>query len=91
MPPIADKTRAFKVKAGDYLYARVYKEDSGSKPRGMFVLRYDDIKGLNAIQIAEKYALPQIPDKIVFIKLPPEIPFGSKYCWASGELGNFRR
>ena len=50
LPPIADKTRAFNVRAGKHLYARVYKEDSGSKPRGMFVLRYDDIKGLNAFK-----------------------------------------
>lgn len=65
LPPIADKTRAFNVRAGKHLYARVFKEGSKSKAKSPFILRYDDIKGLNAIQISEKYALPQIPDKIV--------------------------
>ena len=91
-PPVADKTRAFKVKAGNHLYARVYKEGSGSRPRGMFILRYDDIKGLSAKEIFEKYALPQIPDRIIFIKLPPDVPLevsivGPQVDWNSKAVG----
>lgn len=74
LPPIANNTKAFKVKAGNHMYARVFKEGSKSKAKSPFILRYDDIKGLTAKQIADKYALPQIPDRIVFIKLPPDVP-----------------
>ena len=74
MPPIANNTKAFKVKAGNYTYARVFKEGSKSKAKSPFILRYDDIKNLAAKQIADKYALPQIPDRIVLIKLPAEMP-----------------
>ncbi len=90
LPPIANNTKAFKVKAGNYMYARVYREGSKSKAKSPFILRYDDIKGLTAKEIANKYALPQIPNRIVFIKLPLELPLevsivGSQEKWkASG-------
>ena len=29
---------------------------------------------MSAVEIAEKYALPQIPDKIVYPKIPSDIP-----------------
>lgn len=74
LPPIANNTKAFKVKAGNHIYARVFKEGSKSKAKSPFILRYDDIRGLTAKQIANKYALPQIPDRIVLIKLPADIP-----------------
>ena len=74
LPPIANNTKAFKVKAGNHIYARVFKEGSKSKAKSPFILRYDDIRGLTAKQIADKYALPQIPDRIVLIKLPADIP-----------------
>ena len=38
-----------------------------------FILRVADIIGLNVMEIAEKYSLPQIPDKVVYIDIPKDI------------------
>ena len=38
-----------------------------------FILRVADIISLNAMEIAEKYSLPQIPDKVVYIDIPKDI------------------
>ena len=73
-PPVADGTKVYNVEAGDFSYSRVFCINSKSKPKSPFILRTDDIEGLNATQIAEKYALPQVPDKIVNIHMPPESP-----------------
>ena len=75
--------RAKKLRSGRW-------QGSKSKAKSPFILRYDDIKGLTAKEIANKYALPQIPNRIVFIKLPLELPLevslvGSQEKWkASG-------
>lgn len=74
---------------GNYQYARVYK-DGVNKPKSPFILRADDIQGLNASEIAEKYALPQVPDKIVYPKIPSDTPLevsivGPQKTW--GTLG----
>ena len=37
-------------------------------------MRADDIKGLSAEEIAEKYALPQVPDRIVYPRIPADTP-----------------
>ena len=69
LPPVAAGTKVYNVEAGNHKYARVFKEGV-NKPKSPFILRADDIKGLSAVEIAEKYALPQIPDKIVYLKIP---------------------
>lgn len=63
--PVAEGTKAYNVEAGNFQYARVFKEGV-NKPKSPFLLRADDIRGLTAEQIAQKYALPQIPDKVVY-------------------------
>ena len=39
-----------------------------------FIIRTDDIVGLNANEIAEKLALPKVPNRVVEIKLPVSTP-----------------
>ena len=73
LPPVAAGTKAYNVEAGNYQYARVFKEGV-NKPKSPFILRADDIEGLSASEIAEKYALPQVPDKIVYPQIPSETP-----------------
>ena len=73
LPPVAAGTKVYNVEAGNHKYARVFKEGV-NKPKSPFILRADDIKGLSAVEIAEKYALPQIRDKIVYPKIPSDIP-----------------
>ena len=65
-------------------------KDGVNKPKSPFILRADDIQGLSAIEIAEKYALPQTPDKIVYPKIPSDVPLeisivGPQEAW--GTLG----
>ena len=89
LPPVAAGTKVYNVEAGNHKYARVFKEGV-NKPKSPFILRADDIKGLSAVEIAEKYALPQIPDKIVYPKIPSDIPLevsivGPQESW--GTLG----
>ena len=73
LPPIAENTKAYNVEAGDYTYARVFKEGV-NKPKSPFILRADDIKGLTASEISEKYALPHVPDKVVYPHIPSDTP-----------------
>lgn len=72
-PPIADGTKAYTVQAGDHSYSRVYLEGY-NKPMSTFLIRSDDIAGLNAEEIAQKLALPKVPNKVVYVELPPETP-----------------
>ncbi|MDD8048718.1 MAG: pre-toxin TG domain-containing protein [Thomasclavelia sp.] len=72
-PPIAEGTTVFTVQAGDYSYSRVYLEGYNN-PMSSFIVRTDDISGLNANEIAQKLALPQVPNKIVSVELPPTTP-----------------
>lgn len=72
LSPIAEGTKVYKVQAGNYKYARVFKEGVNSA-KSPFILRVADIIGLNAMEIAEKYSLPQIPDKVVYIDIPKDI------------------
>ncbi|MGQ7409223.1 hypothetical protein ACTGWG_08890 [Streptococcus suis] len=71
LPPIAEGTKAYFIEAGDTQYARVFKEGK-NYPVSRFILEKSAIEGLTANQIAEKYALPFIPDRVVNIELPPE-------------------
>ncbi len=89
LPPVAAGTKAYNVEAGNYQYARVFKEGV-NKPKSPFILRADDIEGLSASEIAEKYALPQVPDKIVYPQIPCDTPLevsivGPQELW--GTLG----
>ena len=89
LPPVAAGTKVYNVAAGNFQYARVFK-DGVNKPKSPFILRADDIQGLSAIEIAEKYALPQTPDKIVYPKIPSDVPLeisivGPQEAW--GTLG----
>ena len=89
LPPVAAGTKVYNVAAGNFQYARVFKEGV-NKPKSPFILRADDIQGLSAIEIAEKYALPQTPDKIVYPKIPSDVPLeisivGPQKTW--GTLG----
>ncbi|WP_455533141.1 hypothetical protein [Roseburia inulinivorans] len=89
LTPVAAGTKVYNVAAGNFQYARVFKEGV-NKPKSPFILRADDIQGLSAIEIAEKYALPQTPDKIAYPKIPSDVPLeisivGPQKTW--GTLG----
>jgi hypothetical protein len=89
LPPVAEGTKAYNVEAGNFQYARVFKEGV-NRPKSPFLLRADDISGLTAEQIAQKYALPQIPDKVVYPNIPSTTPLevsivGPQETW--GTLG----
>ena len=89
LPLVAAGTKAYNVIAGNFQYARVFKEGV-NKLKSPFILRADDIQGLSATEIAEKYALPQIPDKVVYPKIPSDVPLeisivGPQEAW--GTLG----
>ncbi|HEL2576310.1 TPA: hypothetical protein TZ704_001468 [Streptococcus suis] len=71
LPPIAEGTKAYFIEAGDTQYASVFKEGK-NYPVSRIILEKSAIEGLTANQIAEKYALPFIPDRVVNIDLPPE-------------------
>ncbi len=71
LPPVAKDTKAYNVEAGEFEYVRVYREGI-NKAKSPFLLRADDIKGLGTIEIAEKYALPQEPNRIVYLSLPKD-------------------
>lgn len=73
LPPVAENTKVYNVEAGNYDYARVFKEGVNNA-RSPFILRADDIKGLSATEIAEKYALPQVPDSVVYPHIPSDTP-----------------
>ena len=71
-PPIASGTHVFNVEAGSNSYSRVYCEGYNN-PKSRFILRTEDIKGLTAKEIYEKYALPRVPNKIVHLEIPKNI------------------
>ena len=72
-PPIAEKTLAYTVEAGNYSYSRVFLEGYNN-PMSTFIIRTDDIVGLNAREIAEKLALPKTPNRVAEVELPPSTP-----------------
>lgn len=72
-PPIAEKTIAYTVEAGNHSYSRVFLEGYNN-PMSTFIIRTDDIAGLNAQEIAEKLALPKVPNRVVEVELPPSTP-----------------
>ncbi len=72
-PPIAERTMAYTVEAGNHSYSRVYLEGYNN-PMSTFIVRTDEIEGLNAQEIAEKLALPKVPNRVVEVELPPSTP-----------------
>lgn len=80
---------AHNVKAGKFSYSRVYL-DGYNYPKSRFILRTEDVEGLSAQEIAQKYALPKVPNKIVTVELPSDTPLevsivGPQETW--GTLG----
>ncbi|WP_428023614.1 hemagglutinin repeat-containing protein [Arcobacter sp.] len=51
-------------------WVRVYKNGTESKLEGNWVMKKEDIEGLSAQQIAQKYSLPQVPDMITDVTVP---------------------
>ena len=89
LPPVAANTIVYNVKAGDFSYSRVYLEGY-NQPMSNFILRTSDIEGLTAKQIAQKYSLSKIPNRIVLVDLPRNISLevsitGPQEAW--GTLG----
>lgn len=89
LPPVAENTTVYNVKAGNFSYSRVYL-DGYNYPKSRFILRTEDINGLSAEKIAQKYALPKVPNKIVTVELPSDTPLevsivGPQETW--GTLG----
>ena len=79
------------LEAGKFEYARVFK-NGVNYPKSPFILRADDIKGLSAAEIAQKYALPEVPDSIVYPHIPTDTPLevsivGPQEKW--GTIGGY--
>ncbi len=72
-PPVAENTIAYTVEAGNHSYSRVYLEGYNN-PMSTFVVKTNEIAGLSAEEIAEKLALPKVPNKVVKVELPPSTP-----------------
>ena len=56
-------------------------------------MRAEDIEGMTAAEIAEKYAMPSPPNMICDVNLPPDTPleisiFGEQPGWANSAGGN---
>ncbi|SMC29499.1 hypothetical protein SAMN02745134_03921 [Clostridium acidisoli DSM 12555] len=89
LPPVAENTTVYNVNAGNFSYSRVYL-DGYNYPKSRFILRTEDINGLSSEEIAQKYALPKVPNKIVTVELPSDTPLevsivGPQETW--GTLG----
>lgn len=69
-------------------FVRTYdKENSGMY--GSWVMKYDDVKGLTPEQIADKFALPQVPKYLCDVTLPEGTVMRTGECnplfgWAGG-------
>ena len=90
--PIAAGTEVYHISAGDHAYVRVYRRAAGNYA-GRWIMRAEDIAGLTGAEIAEKYALPVIPDMICDVKLPPELELevsiaGEQKQWRRSHGGN---
>ncbi|WP_246803291.1 hemagglutinin repeat-containing protein, partial [Rhizobium leguminosarum] len=67
-PPYTPGTHVIEfVSDGNQTFARVV---SGDQPGGQWIMRASDIKGLSPSQIADLYALPQVPTGITSITPP---------------------
>ena len=69
-PPYEANTKVFEFElTEDTKFVRVFKEGSMSGEKGQWCMKAEDIKGLSPEQIADKFALQEIPDKIVEVRL----------------------
>lgn len=89
-PPVADNTIAYTVEAGNYSYSRVYLEGYNN-PMSTFIVRTDELAGLSAQEIAEKLALPKVPNRIVEVKLPPSTPLEVSIAGSQPDWGTIGR
>jgi hypothetical protein len=64
-PPVAENTTVYTVEAGEYSYSRVYL-DGYNNPISSFIVRTDEI--------AQKYGLSKIPNKVVSVEMPSTTP-----------------
>lgn len=67
-PPYAPGRVAQFTTKKEMVFYRVYNSEDPKE--GKFLLRSDDIKGMSAQQIKERYALPKTPDVIAKITVP---------------------
>jgi hypothetical protein len=71
MPPYVPGTQVMEfVTDGSHTYVRVV---SGTQPAGQWIMKAEDIEGLSPAQIAEKFALPDVPTGITSITPPAGI------------------
>ena len=72
--PFDLRTDVTKIRTTQTLYfVRVYDEATGSKPVGSWIMRASEARGLNTAQIRNIQALPDVPTKFTFIKVPAGI------------------
>lgn len=72
-PPVAGNTKVYNVEAGDYHYVRTYNNDWDNY-NGKWIMKTEDIEGLSAEEIAEKYAMPTPPNMICDVEMPNNTP-----------------
>ena len=90
--PIAANTKVYNAEAGKFHYVRTYNTEWNNY-NGKWIMRAEDIEGLSASEIAEKYAMPSIPDMICDVKLPYDTPLeisivGEQLDWENSIGGN---
>lgn len=88
MSPVAENTTVYNVKAGNFSYSRVYL-DGYNYPKSRFILRTEDIEGLSVEEIAQKYALPKVSNKIVTVELPSNTPLEVSITGPQESWGTF--
>ncbi len=72
--PFDPGTNVTKIMTSQTLYfVRVYDEATGSRPAGSWIMRASEARGLNAAQIRNIQALPDVPTKFTFVKVPAGI------------------
>lgn len=53
-------------------FVRVFKQGSNN-PNGRWMVKQSEIQGMTPQQIKDHLALPEVPDKIVDVTIPPDI------------------
>lgn len=90
--PVANNTTVYNVEAGNYHYVRTYNTNWDNY-NGKWIMRAEDIEGLSAKEIAEKYAMPAPPDMICDVEMPNDTPLevsvvGEQPNWNASAGGN---
>lgn len=69
-PPYKPGSKVFRVKFdGNTKFVRVF-DGVNSKPSGKWFMNADDVEGLTAMQIGDKFSLPQLPTGICDVVIP---------------------